>query len=250
MKSVKQVLHYKKINSLSSQAFPPHSVHSNTLDGLSKINLISKKEYLIPALIIVSLIASCIIYSPKKFFWNDELFSYYFLSDPSFIHMWAAFHDKLNNTPPLYFLLGWGWSWIFGASELSLRMFSCLGLGLACWFTWITLRRTFAFWPTSLAVLLVFCLSTMVLSQNAEARMYGLYLAVSAAGIWLYNGIGGSQQVSWKILFANILYQAAIVNTHIFGCLYSGAILFAFLLNDWYTKRFRMKLYASFLLDG
>lgn len=247
MFSGKQALQHDTADSLSKKIVNSYSIHSVPSDEAESRNRISKKEYLIPGLITVVLIASCIIYSPKKFFWNDELFSYYFLSDPSFTHMWAAFHDKLNNTPPLYFLLGWGWSWVFGASELSLRLFSSLGISVACWFTWITLRRTFNFWPTSLAVLIIFCLSTLVLSQNAEARMYGLYLAVSAAGVWVYDLIGSKSQVSWRLLLLNALIHAAIVNTHLFGCLYSGAILLAFILNDWQTKQFRWKLYASVL---
>jgi hypothetical protein len=162
--------------------------------------------------------------------------------------MMAAFHDTINNTPPLYFVLGWSWSRLFGASALSLRLFSCLGISVGSWFTWLVLRRNYGFWPTTLAVLSVFCLSTMVLSQNAEARMYGLYLAVSAAGIWLYDEINKRTKLDWKILLVNVLLQAAIVHTHIFGCLYSSAIFAALVLNDWYHKRFRFNLYASFVL--
>jgi hypothetical protein len=248
MFSGKQALQHTTATSSSKQLGRAYATEFLANSELGRQNRISKKEYLIPGLITVMLIASCIIYSPKKFFWNDELFSYYFLSDPSFTHMWAAFHDKLNNTPPVYFFLGWGWSRLFGASELSLRLFSSLGICVACWFTWITLRRTFRFWPTSMAVLIIFCLSTLVLSQNAEARMYGLYLAVSAAGIWLYDLIGSRKQLSWELLLLNAFIHAAIVNTHLFGCLYSGAILLAFILNDWQTKQFRWKLYASVLL--
>jgi len=36
-----------------------------------------KWEYVVPALAITSLVISCIIISSKKFFWNDELYSYY-----------------------------------------------------------------------------------------------------------------------------------------------------------------------------
>jgi hypothetical protein len=162
--------------------------------------------------------------------------------------MMAAFHDKLNNTPPLYFVLGWGWSRLFGASDLSLRLFSCLGIGVGSWFTWLTLRRNYGLWPTTFAVLIVFCLSTMVLSQNAEARMYGLFLAVCAAGIWVYDLLHKQAQPGWKLLLLNALVQAAIVHTHIFGCLYSGALLAALLLSDWYHKRFRWKVYGSFVL--
>ena len=68
--------------------------------------LVSKRwEYIVPALAVTALLTSCIIIAYKKLFWNDELYSYYFLSDPSFTHMLSAFHDKINNSPPLYFVL-------------------------------------------------------------------------------------------------------------------------------------------------
>jgi len=54
-------------------------------------------EYLIPALATMSLVAACLVVSQKKLFWNDQLFSYYLLSDESFNHMLNAFHDKIKN---------------------------------------------------------------------------------------------------------------------------------------------------------
>ena len=86
---------------------------------IKKLVATKKLEYLVPILATLSLITACIIVSSKKFFWNDELFSYYFLADSSFGHMMVAFHDKLNNTPALYFILGWLWAIVFSASELS-----------------------------------------------------------------------------------------------------------------------------------
>src|SRR5215813_7515086 len=46
---------------------------------------------------------ACLALSRKRFFDNDELYSYYLLSDPSFRHMWASFNDSINNSPPLYY---------------------------------------------------------------------------------------------------------------------------------------------------
>ena len=74
-----------------------------------KQKTITKWEWVVPVLAVVSLTLSCVWVSEKKYFWNDELYSLYFLSDPTFSGMLSAFHDKINNTPFLYFLLGWGW---------------------------------------------------------------------------------------------------------------------------------------------
>jgi hypothetical protein len=58
---------------------------------------------------------------------------------------------------------------------------------LALWLVWVTLRRSYGFSSTSIGVLSVFCTSSIVLSQNAEARMYGLFLAAAAWCFFLYD---------------------------------------------------------------
>lgn len=218
-----------------------------TLD--KKSLMLNKWEYIIPALVALSLIVSCGIVSYKKYFWNDELYSYYLLADQSFTHMLAAFHDKINNTPPLYFLLGWFWVRVFGSTELSLRLFSSVGLCIACVIVWITLRRTYNFWSASIGVLSVFCTSSLILTQNAEARMYGLFLTVCSLGLLQYDSLNRSSKHTWGTLLPNTCVHAAIVNTHLFGLFYSGAIAFSLIVRDRYFHIFRPKVYLSIVLS-
>jgi Dolichyl-phosphate-mannose-protein mannosyltransferase len=214
-----------------------------------KAPLWRKWEYVVPALGTVSLIISCVVFSAKKYFVNDELLSYYLLSDKSFFHMLSAFHDKINAAPPLYFLLGWIWASIFGASELSLRLFSCLGMCAALWLVWATLRRTYGFWPTTIAVLSVFCTSGIVLWQNAEARWYGLFMAFCALGLLLYDTACKESRFSRGLLIATACTHGAIVNTHLFGLIYSGALLLSLILRDRCFKVVRIQLYLSIALS-
>lgn len=213
-----------------------------------KLLMPSQGEYVVPALAIVSLLISCVIVSSKKFFWNDELYSYYLLADPSFTHMLGAFHDKINNTPPLYFLLGWLWARVFGSTELSLRLFSSLGMCLACGIVWITLRRNYNFWSASIGTLGVFCVSDIILSQNAEARMYGLFLALCSLALLQFDINNRISKYSWKIFLSNACIHAAIVNTHLFGLFYSGAIIFSQVVRDRYFKVFRPKIYIAIVV--
>lgn len=206
-------------------------------------------EYAIPVLAITSLVISCVIISSKKYFWNDELFSYYFLSDPSFSKMLIAFHDKINNTPILYFLLGWVWDKIFGSSELSYRLFSSLSVCVALATIWVVLRRTYRFWPTSIGTLGVFCTSSIIIFQNAEARMYGLFLAVCALALPFYDTYCRKQKPSYKSLVLHACVHIAIIHTHLFGPFYSGAILLSLILRDRYFKVFRPKIYLSIILS-
>jgi hypothetical protein len=206
-------------------------------------------EYVVPLLAIASLLTACIIISSKKYFWNDELFSYYLISEPSFSRMLTAFHDKINNTPFLYFLTGWFWDKIFGSTELSYRLFSSLGICVALGAVWVTLRRTYNFWPTTIGTLGVFCTSDIILSQNAEARMYGLFLAVCALAFLIYDQFCRKNDSSYKLLILNTCIHIAILHTHLFGAFYSGAILLALIITDKIFNIFRPKVYLSVILS-
>jgi len=218
--------------------------------GLANKFLVSKRwEYIVPALAVGSLLISCIIISSKKFFWNDELYSYYLLADPSFTHMLGAFHDKINNTPPLYFLLGWLWTKAFGSTELSLRLFSSLGICIGCTAIWLVLRRTYNFWSASIGTLCVFYVSDIILSQNVEARMYGLFLAFCSLGLLLYKFMSEKPECPNSLIFLNIIIHIVIVQTHLFGVFYSAAIVLSLIIRDKYFKIFRPKIYLSVVLS-
>ena len=182
-----------------------------------------------PVLALVAVLTlSAIIISPKKPFWNDELFSWYFMT-ADFGTLWRGYNDALNNTPFFYFGLGWLWVQVFGGSELSLRLFSSLGLSLAALALWPLLRRVHGFWPATFALLGTFCTSVLVLEQNAEARMYGLFLALIVLAVVLYDRLVRAGRPAPTLLVLNVLVHAAIVQTHLFGPFYSGTIAAAFL---------------------
>ncbi len=207
-----------------------------------------RKELIFLGIAMAMFIISCILISDKKYFWNDELYSWYFLADSSLGHMLRAFHDRINNTPVLYFLLGWLWAKIFGASELSLRLFSSFGVCIACLVTWLTLRRNYRFWPTTIGTFIVFCTSDMVLSQNAEARMYGLFIAIAALATLQFDAINRQLRLSAKDYSLLIGLHIALVHTHLFGGFYSGVFCLSFLIRDLLSKKFRYRLYGAFLL--
>jgi hypothetical protein len=78
--------------------------------------------------------------------------------------MMVAFGDKFTNVLPLYFMLGWLWAQAFGVTELSLGLFSSLGMSIACVVTWITLHRNYQFWPTVIGTLGAFCVADLALT--------------------------------------------------------------------------------------
>lgn len=220
--------------------------------GIMKIDIMPNlrkhlKDGLFIGAMLVSLISSCIIMSGKKIFWNDELYSWFLLSDPSFLHMWDAFSDQINNSPPLYFLLGWPWTQLFGDSTISLRLFSALGFCAALVLVWVILRRFYSFWPVSIGLGLFFGTSQLILEQNAEARMYGLYLATAALTLYVYDRLCRTQEPGSKLLLLNFLAHAALINTHLHGTFFSGALLLSLIAYDFFFLRLRLKIYLTII---
>jgi hypothetical protein len=181
---------------------------------------------LVLAIFAAVLVVNCIRVSHVKPFWYDELLTYYFVSDPSTSHMLQAQEDLINTFPPLYFLAIQAYARVFGATELTLRLFSCLCVILAGVVNWSMLRRCFGSWPALLSVALCFSASSGILFQASDARPYGLFLAEVAAAMLLAFRLCTSK-ISWPLLIANAVVHAALVTTHYFGFLYSGAMLVA-----------------------
>jgi hypothetical protein len=215
---------------------------------LTQVDNRRRVEVLAPLAAALSLIIACLIKSPKRSFWNDELYSWYFLSDPSIAHMWRAFNDAINTTPYLYFGIGWLWAKVFGPSETSLRLFSCIGFSAAIFIIWAMLRRNYSFWPSTASTLVVLLTSKIALDQSGEARMYGLFLLLCAAAVSQYDRLNRSPSIPLRQFVAITLLHAAIVHTHIFGLFYSGAILAACVTSDYLSRNYRPRTYWAIVL--
>jgi hypothetical protein len=201
----------------------------------------------IPAFACIALIFSSLVVAQKKRLWNDEILSLVLLQDPSFSHMLRAWGDTFNQAPPLYFILGWGWDKFLGSSDLSLRLFGsvCLCTGLLV--TWRCLSRVWGSLSAAIGVISIYCISWLVLYHNTEARMYGLFAATCAIGLYIYQELAAQHTPSRALLVVNALGQGAIVLTHLYGILYSFAFLVSLIFSDITRGRLRIMVYTSFL---
>ncbi len=202
-------------------------------------------EYAALACALLALVIACIVLSNKSFFWMDEIVSYQLASDPSLTHMIYALANKADSTPPLYYVLAWAWVRLFGGSELSLRLFSCLGVSGALVSIWAVLRRMVDAWSTAFGTITVFCGTYLVIAQAANARFYGLFMLLCALSVLQFDNINRSDKPSWGLLVTNALVHGALVLTHLFGFLYSGAVLLSLLAGDALARRFRPRAYLS-----
>ena len=195
---------------------------------------------------VLSLVASCILWSPHKQVWMDEIFTWKEISDASLWHLYYAIQHGADGGQPLFYTTAWIWARTFGFGVLSLRLYSCIAMCGAMLVTWRTIRRFYGVWATAFGVLAFWGTSGVLLEQNVEARFYGLYMLCVAITVDIYTRLVARPAPSGLLLLSAFLSQSALVLTHVLGLIYSGLILLALILCDVARGRLRGKLYLAY----
>jgi len=117
--------------------------------------------------------------------WLDEIFTVGVL-DGGLGHVWSTIRET-ENTPPLYYLLAWGWRQVVGSGDVDLRLLSALLGALAVWPAALLGRRLAGPARGAAAGLLtglLLAVNPLAHWMGQEARAYALVLL--AAGVaWL-----------------------------------------------------------------
>lgn len=114
-------------------------------------------------------------------YWLDEAYSVIAVRG-SLGDAWHAVVTT-ESTPPLYYLLGWGWAEVFGASELGLRSLSALcGVALVP-VVWLAGRELLDRRAALVAAALV-ASSPLLVWYSQEARAYELLVLLCTVAFW------------------------------------------------------------------
>jgi hypothetical protein len=192
---------------------------------------------------LASLVVSCVLWSSRKQAWMDEIFTWKEVSDRSLWHLYYAIQHGADGGQPLFYTTAWLWAKVFGTGVLTLRLYSCIAMCGALLVTWRTIRRFYGVWATAFGVLTIWGTSGLLLSQNADARFYGLYMLAVAISVDIYTRLAPRPVPTRLLLVLVLLSQAALVLTHVLGLIYSGLILLALILFDAAKGHFRIKVY-------
>ena len=203
------------------------------------------RTWVLPLLGVLSLLASCILWSLRKPMWGDEVFSWTELHDPSFLHLMRAVPRLGGGGMPLFYLTAWPWAHLFGLSDVALRLYSSMGVCGAFLVLFAALRRRFRPGAALLGTAFGFCASLLVLDQNSEARGYGLYLLLAALAVAQVLKVAETNRPSGRELFLLALTQAGLVLGHTLGLLYGGLLLLALVAGDLRQRRFRIIVYLA-----
>jgi Dolichyl-phosphate-mannose-protein mannosyltransferase len=205
----------------------------------------SAREVLLLCCSLLSLVASCILWSPHKQAWMDEIFTWKEVSDPSLWHLYYAIQHGADGGMPVFYTTAWLWSKVFGTGVLTLRLYSCVTMCAALLVTWRTLRRFYGLRATAFGVLMFWGTSGLLLNQNVEARFYGFFILAVAFSVEVYTRLVVQSAPKLRLLMLSFLSQAALVLTHVLGVIYGGLVLLALVITDAARHRFRPRVYLA-----
>jgi hypothetical protein len=203
-------------------------------------------EVLLLCCSLLSLVASCILWSPHKQAWMDEIFTWKEVTDPSLWHLYYAIQHGADGGMPVFYTTAWLWAKAFGTGVLTLRLYSCLTMCAALVVTWRTLRRFYGIRATAFGALTFWGTSGLLLNQNVEARFYGLFILTVAFSVDIYTRLVMQPAPNLRLLILSFLSQAALVLTHVLGVIYGGLILLALIVTDAARHRFRPRVYLAY----
>jgi hypothetical protein len=197
--------------------------------------------------VVLALVFASVIDATVRYFWVDEILTSTLVGDPSLPHMLRALADQVDTSPPLYYVIAWGWARLFGPEAMSLRVLSGLFAGAGFVILWRTLRPYASLATRAAVVTAAVLLPNVFLFQMAEARSYGLLVALCALALYQLDLLSRTDAPTGKTLLAVAASQAALSVTHTFGLVYSGATLAALIVDDLLRHRRRLRVYGAWM---
>ena len=145
-------------------------------------------------------------------FWFDEAVTVGLL-DRGFGDMLGEIPDS-ESTPPLYYVVAWLWTRVFGLGEVGLRSLSALLGTAAVPVAWAAARelagRRAALWTAGLAAV-----APILVWYSQEARAYALLVLLGALSLWLLARLIRTRHTRDAALWATVC--ALALATHYFA---------------------------------
>jgi mannosyltransferase len=155
-------------------------------------------------------------------FWSDEAATVD-LVRMSLGHMLSALPDS-ERTPPVYYVLAWFWTRLFGSGEVGLRSLSALVGTLTVPIVFLLAKRVAGDRAGLIAATLT-AVSPILVWYSQEARSYGLLVFLTAASVWLSLRARETRSPRWIVGWGVVACLA--IATHYFA---SFVVVFEVLL--------------------
>ena len=182
--------------------------------------------------------------------WSDELFSVSIITQVGEGRHWYEYVPKLfpdlriedsaltwkagENSPPLFEVLLWLWTRVFGVSDFSVRALSAVAGSLAPLVLFAGLRRPLGSWAAGGAALLM-ALSPSAVAYSQEARGYALLmLLATCAVVRLVRYALADEAPSERGFVLDVMLYVLLSYTHYTGLLLAGALAVVRFMLAWW----------------
>lgn len=139
--------------------------------------------------------------------WLDEAGSYYYISRGSLAQLLNIL--KVDTGLPLYYIVLFFWAKVFGHSEVALRSFSYIFYVANIGLMYFLMQRLFSV-PISRWSVVILALSSYMLNQAADARMYMLEIFLCLLSYMIMWSLGQIKENKKRVL---LLTGLALVTT-------------------------------------
>ncbi len=188
----------------------------------------------------------CVSRSRTRLLWSDETFSFTLLREGNLLHALRGWWAGADGGGVFYYVLGAGWFRLFGATPLSLRLFTTAAFAGAVALIWRAARR---FYPTpivALAIATVAFLPRVMAWQIYNGRFYGFFFFAAAWTSSVFLRTMSRDRIGRGDLLETGLSHLCLVGSHVLGVLYSGSLLVGMVVTDRLSgRRPRWALYGS-----
>jgi mannosyltransferase len=174
---------------VSTTDYPAPGLTGTRLPGLRMATWIRQIPAETWAIFAITVVAAAvrIITIDNQSLWMDEALTAYEAHLPFGAMLGTVAH--VETTPPLYFVLTWCWTHVFGTGEIALRSISTIaGIALVP-ITYIAARELVSRWTGLLAAAFV-AVNPFLIWYSQEARSYMLLAALTAASfMWFVRAL-------------------------------------------------------------
>ena len=175
------------------------------------VGSISADLWILYGLIVVATVIR-IVTIDNQSYWADEALTAYEAHLPFGAMLSSVIH--VETTPPLYFVLIWGWAKAFGTGEVALRSVSTLaGIALVP-IAYLAARDLVSRWAGVIAAAFV-TVNPFMIWYSQEARAYMLVALLSGASFWCF--VRARADPSRRNLAWWAVCSSAAVMTHFFA---------------------------------
>ena len=183
-----------------------------------------RTDCVVLATLAVGIVAVSIHRSKTHLLWPDEVLGYRLFAAPTVKGMLRGWYAGADGGGLLYYLFARLWTMLFGLSELTLRLFSTLGMLISVLIIWLSGRCFATPLIVAVAMSVVYLIPVEFLWQASDGRFYGMFLA-SAALCSLLFLIAAENRTTPLLLLWTALAHTLLVGSHILGVVYSGFLV-------------------------